>query len=135
MAWCDLHFRGTAVLKHTNMYVILPEGEGPFPVLYLLHGLSDDYSVWMRRTRIEVYAEKYPLIIVMPDGHRSWYVNDPRLGGLAYEDLIVKDVVGLVDRTFPTVRSREGRAVAGLSMGGYGAIMLGLRHQIGRAHV
>ncbi|MFW6133175.1 MAG: alpha/beta hydrolase, partial [Planctomycetota bacterium] len=80
------------------------------------------------RTSIERYAEGRRLIVVMPDGHRRFYVNDPRPGGFACEDHIVRDVVGFVDRAFPTIRGRRGRGVAGLSMGGYGALMLALRH-------
>jgi len=128
MAFCTAHFFGASIRKATAMHVLLPEAEGRFPVLYLLHGLSDDYTIWQRRTSIERYAADWPLIIVMPDGHRSFYCNDPRPGGLAYEDHIVRDVVGFVDRTFPTVRDRAARAIAGLSMGGYGAVMLALRH-------
>ena len=128
MAFCDVRFRGVSIEKQTGMYVILPDGEGPFPVLYLLHGLSDDYTIWHRRTSIERYVEAQGLIVVMPDGHRSFYCNDPRPGGLAYEDHIVTDVVGFVERTFPAIPDRGARAIAGLSMGGYGAIMLALRH-------
>ena len=128
MALCEVRFRGQSIEKQTGMNVILPDGEGPFPVLYLLHGLSDDYTIWHRRTSIERYVEAQPLIVVMPDGHRSFYCNDPRPGGLAYEDHIVTDVVDVVERTFPVIADRGARAIAGLSMGGYGAIMLGLRH-------
>jgi len=128
MAFLDIHFWGNSIQKQSSMYVILPDGDGPFPVLYLLHGLSDDHTIWHRRTSIERYAEGRPLIIVMPDGHRSFYCNDPRPGGLAYEDHMVKDVVGFMDRAFRTIRHRRGRAIAGLSMGGYGAMMLSLRH-------
>ncbi len=128
MAFCSVHFKAESIAKATSMNVIVPDGEGPFPVLYLLHGLSDDYSSWLRRTSIERYVEGMGLMVVMPDGHRSFYVNDPRPGGFAYEDHIVKDVVGFVDRTFSTVASRGGRAIAGLSMGGYGAMMLAMRH-------
>ena len=67
-------------------------------------------------------------MVVCPDGGRGFYANDPRPGGLAWEDHIVSDLVGFVDATFPTVAAPRGRAVAGLSMGGYGAMMLGLRH-------
>ncbi len=128
MSWCEVHFGGNCVGKQSSMDVLLPDGDGPFPVLYLLHGLSDDHTIWHRRTRIEMYVEGLPLIVVMPDGHRSFYCNDPRPGGCAYEDHIVRDVVGYVDRTFHTIAAKTGRAIAGLSMGGYGAIMLGLRH-------
>ncbi len=128
MAFATIRFKSKSIEKQTAINVLLPEGRGPFPVLYLLHGLSDDQTVWCRRTALERHATGRRLIIVMPDGARSFYTNDPRPGGLAYEDHIVKDVVGLVDRTLPTIANRRGRAVAGFSMGGYGAIMLGLKH-------
>ena len=64
--------------------------------------------------------------VVMPDGGRGWYTN--AAVGYAYEDDLVKDVVGLIDRTFPVKAERSGRAIGGLSMGGYGAVKVGLKH-------
>ncbi|MHC4716419.1 MAG: alpha/beta hydrolase, partial [Planctomycetota bacterium] len=129
MALCNVRFSGKAANKACGMAVILPDaGDGPFPVLYLLHGYSDDHTIWCRRTRIEWYVREMPLMVVMPDGLHSFYCNDPRPGGFAGEDHIIQDVMGFVERTFPGLRERDGRAVAGLSMGGYGAMMLGLRH-------
>jgi S-formylglutathione hydrolase FrmB len=128
MPFCEMRYFSQSIEKQDNLQVVLPDGEGPFPVLYLLHGLSDDCTMWLRQTRLERYASGRRMIIVMPDTHRFWYVNDPRPGGLRYEDHIVHDVVGTVERTFHAVRNPNGRAVAGLSMGGYGAVMLALRH-------
>jgi S-formylglutathione hydrolase FrmB len=128
MSFLTAQFFGKSLVKQASMYVVLPPGKGPFPVLYLLHGLSDDHTIWHRRTSIERFVEGRNLIVVMPDGGRSFYCNDPRQGGLAYEDHMAKDVVEFVDDSFPTIRSRRGRAIAGLSMGGYGAVMLALRH-------
>ncbi len=128
MALLTVQFDAASIGKQSSMLALIPPGKGPFPVLYLLHGLSDDHTIWLRRTSIERYVDGLNLIVVMPDGHRSFYVNDPRLGGLAYEDHIVKDVVGFCDRVFPTRPERGSRAVAGLSMGGYGAIMLALNN-------
>ena len=129
MALMQIDFRGQALGKMTSMTVLLPdEGEGPFPVLYLLHGLSDNHSAWCRRTALERYLDGKGLIVVMPDGHVSFYCNNPAPMGLAYEDHIVRDVVGFVDRVLPSRADRTGRAIAGLSMGGYGAMMLGLKH-------
>jgi S-formylglutathione hydrolase FrmB len=127
MALLSVQFFGAAIQKAASLCVILPERKGPFPVLYLLHGLSDDQTAWQRRTSLERYVEGLPLIVVMPDGGRSWYANDPRPFGLAYEDHIDQDVIGFVDRAFPTIPTRKGRAIAGLSMGGYGAVMHALR--------
>jgi putative tributyrin esterase len=126
MALCELHFRSAALGKQEAMNVIIPDGKGPFPVLYLLHGLSDDYTIWQRRTSIERYVAGLPLIVVMPDGGRSFYCNVS--DEARYEDHIVRDVVDVVDRTFKTRCSARSRAIAGSSMGGYGAIMLTLRH-------
>ena len=80
----------------------------------------------MRRTSIERYVAGLPLVVVMPDGGRGWYAN--ALAGDAFEDDLVNDVVGLVDRTFPVRADRSGRAIGGLSMGGYGAVKVGLKH-------
>ena len=127
MALCTVQFFSTSLAKQTAMNVILPDApRGRLPVLYLLHGLSDDYTAWQRYTRLEKHAAGRRLIIVMPDGARSFYVNSAAAG--AYEDAIVKDVVGAVERIGPAGRRREGRAIAGLSMGGYGAMSLGLKH-------
>jgi putative tributyrin esterase len=126
MAYCELRFGSGSLEKQESMNVLLPDGgDGPFPVLYLLHGLSDDYTIWQRRTSIERYVAGLPLIVVIPDGRRSFYCNTPTE---RYEDHITKDVVDTIDRTFNTIRSPRGRAIAGLSMGGYGAVMLALRH-------
>ena len=64
----------------------------------------------------------------MPDAGESWYCNDPRPGGFAWEDHLAVEVVDYIDANFPTIAAREGRGHAGFSMGGYGAMMLGLRH-------
>lgn len=111
--------------KQVQMNVILPDtGKGPFATYYLLHGLSDDYSIWHRRTRIEMYVAAKPLIVVMPDGYRGFYTNNNE--GPAYFDYMTKDLVDFVERTFPAKRNRMGRCVGGLSMGGYGALRIGL---------
>lgn len=95
-------------------------------MLYLLHGLSDDHTTWMRRSCIERYTLGYPLMVVMPDGGRGWYTN--ARDGDAYEDDLLKDVVGLIEKDFPVKAERAGRAVGGLSMGGFGAVKLGLKY-------
>jgi S-formylglutathione hydrolase FrmB len=130
MALAHISFFGRSIGHASDLTVILPEGGsgGPFPVFYLLHGLSDDHSIWVRRTSLERYTAGVPMIVVMPTGGRGWYTNARSLPGRAYEDHMIKDVVPLVDRFFPTIARREGRVIGGLSMGGYGAVKLSLKY-------
>ncbi|MBC8140838.1 MAG: esterase family protein [Armatimonadetes bacterium] len=127
MAFLELRYFSDALRKHTSANVILPEvGEPPYPVLYLLHGLSDDHTAWARNTSIERYVEDLPLIVVMPDGGRGFYVDAKE--GFAYGTAIGTELPDRIERTFPAKRERTGRAIAGLSMGGYGALRLALTH-------
>jgi S-formylglutathione hydrolase FrmB len=129
MAFAEIHFRGGAIHKDATMYAILPEQAeqaGPYPVFYLLHGLSDDHTIWHRRTRIEWYVRDLPVIVVMPDGGRAFYCD--AVDGPAYERHLIEDVIGWVDRFLPTIAERRGRVIGGLSMGGYGAMKLALKH-------
>ncbi len=99
-----------------------------YPTLYLLHGLGDDHTTWSVRTNLSLYATRYKLIVVMPDGGRSWYANSASDSKAKFEDYIVRDVVNWADSTFRTIPLARARAIAGLSMGGYGAAMIGLKH-------
>ena len=113
----------------TAFTAIVPDDKpGPFPVLYLLHGLSDDHTAWARRSNIERYVQNLPLIVVLPNAERSFYTDAKELYKSAYETYLIKDVMGFVDRTFQTIPTRAGRVIAGLSMGGYGAFKLALKH-------
>lgn len=129
MAFATVQYHSRSLQKASSFNIVLPEGPDlapPWAVLYLLHGLSDDHTIWMRRTSIERYVAGLPLAVVMPDGGRGWYTN--ALEGYKYEDDLIKDVMGFVERTFPVKAQRGGRAIGGLSMGGYGAVKLGLKH-------
>jgi putative tributyrin esterase len=129
MACATLHFHSPALAKACSMTVIVPEGsvgQPPFPVCYLLHGLSDDHTSWARHTSIERHVAGLPLIVVMPDGGRGFYCD--AVDGPAYERHLLDDVIGFVDRTFHTMPERQGRVIGGLSMGGYGAIKLALKY-------
>ncbi|MBC8109032.1 MAG: esterase family protein [Anaerolineae bacterium] len=133
MAFCQMHFFSDVLVKQVGLNVILPDkqvngqvdgGRGPFPTFYLLHGLSDDYTIWHRRTRIEWYVRDLPLIVVMPDGFRGFYTNNNE--GPRYADFFTTELPNFIERIFPAKRNRAGRAIGGLSMGGYGALRIAL---------
>ena len=130
MAVCEFHLnQNNALQKMTSFTAIVPEGKpGPFPVFYLLHGLSDDHTAWTRRSSIERYVQELPWIVVMPNGERSFYTDSVSAPKLAFETFFLKDLIGFVDSTFQTIPTRAGRVIAGLSMGGYGAFKLALKH-------
>lgn len=101
-----------------------PEGEH-YPVLYLLHGMSDDQTAWQRRTSIERYADERKLAVVMPTTHLGWYTDCAH--GLNYYTFIAKELPAVCRDLFPKISpDRERTFAAGLSMGGYGALKLGL---------
>ena len=130
-----VEFYSPAVDRTMKYNILLPaeydSSDERYPVLYLLHGLSQNYTAWSRQGA-PVYAGLFSdLIVVMPDGGNAWYINYAKNEGGQrnnWEDHIVQDVVGHVDRNYRTIARREGRAISGLSMGGYGGLTLGLRN-------
>jgi S-formylglutathione hydrolase FrmB len=128
MAFCEIKYFSPALQKAAAADVVLPDPGVPPPFfsLYLLHGLSDDNTMWQRRTSIERYVAGLPLIVVMPDGGRGFYC-DAQVG-MAWETAIVRDLVDYIDSLFHTRASADGRSVAGLSMGGYGAAKFALKY-------
>lgn len=125
MAFCQVQWHSKVLGKALGLNAILPEvGKPPYPVFYLLHGLSDDHTIWHRRTRLEWYVRDLPLIVVMPDGFRGFYTNHDN--GPAYATYMAEELPAFVERAFPARRDRAGRCIGGLSMGGYGALRLAL---------
>ena len=96
------------------------------PVLYLLHGLSDDCTIWERRTSIERYASEKGIAVVMPEVRRSFYADEAV--GEKYWTFVAEELPRLVARTVRVSTAREDTFVAGLSMGGFGAFKLALNH-------
>lgn len=137
MALLSVRYFSEALELSTSMQVILPQQtsaqigmtgnarEGGHPVLYLLHGLSDDDSIWLRRTSIERYAAELGLAVVMPAVHRSFYADEAH--GMRHWTHVSEELPRLVASFFPVSQRREDTFVAGLSMGGYGALKLALR--------
>lgn len=112
-----------------KLSVLLPTKYDPakqYPVLYLLHGYSGGHDDWWTRTKLREYVRDLPLIVVMPDGENSWYANSAMEPDERFEDYLVKDLPQYIQKLYSIDTTRQ--AIAGLSMGGYGAMMLGLRH-------
>jgi enterochelin esterase-like enzyme len=118
--------------------VCLPKGyynaKKSYPVVYLLHGLGDDETSWLEYGQISQYADKSvengesaPMIFVMPEGFRTYYVNDYK-GTFLYQDMFVKELVPYIDSLFRTLADSQHRALMGYSMGGFGALNLHLKH-------
>lgn len=125
MAWITLHWKSDVIGKQTAAQVLLPStGKPPFATFYLLHGLSDDSTTWLRNTRIEHYARELPIIVVMPDGYRSFYTKP--VEGPDFAQHIGEELPAFIERNFQAKATCAGRAIGGLSMGGYGALRVGL---------
>ena len=138
MAFLEVSFKSDVLDLESHMHVLLPEkrvdlpqiklsgADGKCPVLFLLHGLSDGCSAWMRYTAIERYIRQYEMAVVMPEVHRSFY-SDMRHGG-KYWTFIAQELMQKCYEFFPQIsQKREDHYAAGLSMGGYGAMKLALR--------
>ncbi len=99
-----------------------------YPVIYLLHGLGGHFDNWTERTKLAQYAAAYNVIIVTPEGGDGWYSNSVSAPDDKYESYIVEELIPEIDKKFHTKTDRANRAIAGLSMGGYGAIKFGLKY-------
>jgi len=114
--------------------VIIPdsynEQTNAYPVFYLLHGASGNYKDWITKVpEIKKYADTYNIIIICPDGHEtSWYIDSPIDKTMRYETYICKELVSQVDKKYNTIKTNNGRAISGLSMGGHGALYLAFKH-------
>ena len=137
MALLHVNFFSEVLGMCMIMDVILPQNtrgqigmkgnrkDGKYPVLYLLHGMSDDHTIWQRRTSIERYASELGIAVVMPTVHLSFYTDMKY--GLKYWTFISEELPAICREFFPNMSDRrESTFAAGLSMGGYGALKLGL---------
>lgn len=138
MAHLTVDFFSNILGKCMTMEVLLPQStttqigmngtdnKDTYPVLYLLHGMSDDHSIWLRRTSIERYVSELGIAVVMPNADLSFY-TDMKIGG-RYWTYISEELPSICRGFFPRISPRrEDTFAAGLSMGGYGAMKLGLR--------
>ncbi len=124
----------TKMKKEVKNVVILPENysnKKHYPVLYLLHGYSDNYAMWVKTVpSIKTLSTEHQMIIVCPDGgYSSWYFDSPIDSTCQYESFITKDLLTFVDAHYSTIPDRTERAITGLSMGGHGALYLAIRNK------
>lgn len=126
----DVTFYSKALQRDMPYRIVMPLGDvanRKLATVYLLHGGGGGFRDWTNYSDVAKYAE-YGLLLVMPEGDSSYYANAAERPQDRYEDYIVKDLIEDVESKFPAISRREGRAIVGVSMGGFGAINLALRH-------
>ena len=137
MALLQCTFFSQALMRTVPIQVVLPTDKalgpnapapkGPFPTLYLLHGIFGDQTDWVCGTRIQAWATERNLAVVVPAGENSFYVDNKKASAL-YGTFIGKELVDFTRRTFPLSTKREETFIGGLSMGGFGSIVNGLQN-------
>lgn len=129
----ELKLESKLMKREMPYRVILPVGyeanaAQKFPVVYLLHGLTGHYNNWTDKTKIVEYAKNYNYIIVMPEGDDGWYTDSPSIENDKYESYIIQELILEIEKKFRALTDRNNRAIAGLSMGGYGSLKFGLKY-------
>ena len=134
----SLEFESSLVDYPVKYSVYLPSdyetSERKYPVVYLLHGYSDDETGWIQYGEANIIADKGiengdfpPCIIIMPDGKVGWYCNSFD-GKDRWEDMFIQEFIPFIEKEYRIRPKKEFRAIAGLSMGGYGALKLSMRN-------
>jgi putative tributyrin esterase len=126
----DVMFRSNALGRDVTYRVYSPASPAPgqrLPVVYLLHGGGEDYCDWSNQSDVAQYAAK-GFILVMPDGDESYWMNEVGSPRERYEDFVTKDLIADVQNRFSTRTDRGGRAIIGISMGGFAAVDYALVH-------
>ena len=139
MSLINIKFSSGVLRRCTDINVIIPQKAKSYEIgidssaksesyktLILLHGLSDDNTIWMRRTSIERYAAEYGIAVIMPSGDRSFYTN--MVYGDDFYTYISEEVPAIAREYLPLSTKREDNFIAGLSMGGYGALKIGMKN-------
>ncbi len=120
--------------KRFKAAVVLPDsydsGRKRYPVIYFLHGYSQDHKVWSKVAPLEQFADRYQILCVCPNGdHDSWYIDSPVQTNSRFAAYIGREVPDHIDSLFRTVRGKRGRSLIGSSMGGHGAITIATRYR------
>lgn len=145
MALIQVNFISESLMRTVPVQVILPvdkltfpgmpkREEKPYKTLYLLHGVFGNYMDWVSGTNIQRWAEERNLAVVMPSGDNMFYV-DQEAGHNYYGEFIGRELVEITRKMFPLSRKREDTYIAGLSMGGYGALRNGLKYHDTFSHI
>ena len=137
MAIIEVNFISKCLMRTVTFNAIIPVDkfgpqaenaeQKPLKTLYLLHGIFGNYTDWVNGTRIQALAEANDLAVIMPSGENRFYLDDEKSGEL-YGEFIGKELVEFTRKLFPLSDKREDTFIAGLSMGGYGAIRNGLKY-------
>ncbi|HJA64759.1 acetylesterase [Lachnoclostridium sp. An169] len=138
MALIQVNFLSKSLRRTVPMYVILPadrmlppgaeeKPDTPYKTLYLLHGVIGNYTDWVTGTAVQRWAEEKNLVVVMPSGDNSFYL-DQESGQNSYGEFVGQEIVEITRKMFPLSGKREDTYIAGLSMGGYGALRNGLKY-------
>ena len=138
MAFATINFFSKSLMRTVPINVVIPTDKivfpgmpvpekKPFKTLYLLHGVLGNYTDWVNGTRVQALANDNNLCVVMPSGDNKFYC-DSDISGDRYGKFIAEDLVSFTRDTFPLSHNREDTFIGGLSMGGFGSIVNGLRH-------
>lgn len=136
MAIIEVNFISQCLMRTVTFNAIIPADkfgpqaaaqQKPFKTLYLLHGIFGNYTDWVNGTRIQAWAEANDLAVIMPSGENRFYLDDEK-SGERYGEFIGRELVEFTRKLFPLSDRREDTFIAGLSMGGYGALRNGLKY-------
>ena len=101
-----------------------------FPVVYMLHGAYGNHKAWLEiKPDLPRLADEKQMIFVTPYALNSWYIDSPKMADFQYETFMTTELMSYIDKNYPTIAKRQGRAITGLSMGGHGALFLAMRHK------
>ena len=125
MAWISINFESKALGMPVMTNVLMPQGRGGYKTLYLLHGAGGDYASWLLKSRVTDYAEGKNIAVVMPSGNNKCYVNNRY--GKDYFTFLTEELIEKCETWFDLSPKKEDRFIAGMSMGGYGAVHAALK--------
>lgn len=136
MSMITLEYLSGALMRTVRVQVILPHEEmhpdratpPPWKTLFFLHGMTENSATVLRTVGLTAQANQYGIAIIMPDGENSFYMDDPKRNS-CYEKFVAEELVMVIRKLFPVSDLYEDTWIGGISMGGFGALMAGMRHR------